>query len=77
MEISEIKKKIMEKIAKEQNQYYILGYTPTESAEGSCHTLRVKVDRGGTNVRARSGYFDEELVRTLANGDPRLLGQVT
>lgn len=46
----------LEKIAKDQSQYYSLGYKPPESAEGSCHTLRVKVDRGGTTLRARSGY---------------------
>ena len=45
-----------EKIGKELNEYYLLGYTPPESEEGSCHTLRVKVDRGGTEVRARTGY---------------------
>ena len=44
------------KIAKEQNEYYILGYTPPEAEEGTCHVLRVKVNRGGTTVRARSGY---------------------
>src|SRR5258708_33026669 len=46
----------MQKIGKEQNQYYIVGYTPPESAEGSCHTLKVKVDKGGTTVRSRAGY---------------------
>jgi VWFA-related protein len=46
----------LDRIAKEQNEYYLLGYTPPESDEGSCHTLRVKVDRGGTEVRSRSGY---------------------
>ncbi len=46
----------MEKIAKDQSEYYLLGYKPADSPEGSCHTLRVKVERGGTNVRARSGY---------------------
>jgi hypothetical protein len=56
----------MEKIAKEQNQYYILGYTPIESAEGSCHTLHVKVDRGGSNVRSRSGYCNVRQVDVLA-----------
>jgi len=45
----------LEKIGQEQNQYYILGYTPPESAEGACHSLRVKVDHGYT-VRARTGY---------------------
>ena len=46
----------LEKISREQDHYYLLGYTPGESKEGSCHTLRVKVERGGTNVRARSGF---------------------
>jgi len=46
----------LQKIAREQDEYYLLGYTPEESPDGSCHTLRVKVDRGGTEVRARSGY---------------------
>lgn len=46
----------LDKIAHEQNEYYLLGFAPEESAEGSCHVLRVKVDRGGTEVRARSGY---------------------
>jgi VWFA-related protein len=45
-----------EKIGKELNEYYLLGYEPPESNEGSCHTLRVKVDRAGLNVRARTGY---------------------
>lgn len=45
------------KIAQEQDEYYLLGYTPTvDSAEGSCHELRVKVDRGDPEVRARKGY---------------------
>jgi VWFA-related protein len=56
----------LEKIGKEQNEYYILAYTPPESIEGSCHTLRVKVDRGGTNVRARSGYCNVKPVDLLA-----------
>jgi hypothetical protein len=46
----------MEKIGKEQNEYYVIGYAPPDSEEGSCHTLRVKVDRGGTEVRFRTGY---------------------
>ena len=56
----------LERIGKEQNEYYILAYTPPESLEGSCHTLRVKVDRGGTNVRARSGYCNVKPVDLLA-----------
>jgi VWFA-related protein len=46
----------LQKIAADQNQYYLLGYKPAVSADGSCHTLKVKVERAGTDVRARSGY---------------------
>jgi len=46
----------LQKISKEQDQFYLLGYTPPESAEGSCHFLKVKLDRPGTSVRFRSGY---------------------
>jgi len=56
----------LEKIAKEQNSFYILGYTPVETPEGSCHTLKVKVDRGGTNVRARAGYCNARSKDVLA-----------
>ena len=50
----------LEKIGKELNEHYLLGYTPPETAEGSCHALKVKVDRGGTTVRARTGYCNEK-----------------
>jgi VWFA-related protein len=46
----------LEKIGKELNEFYLLGYTPPEAEEGSCHTLHVKLDKGGDNVRARTGY---------------------
>jgi VWFA-related protein len=46
----------LEKIAREQSEYYLLSYTPADSPAGSCHTLKVKVERSGTNVRARSGF---------------------
>jgi hypothetical protein len=59
----------MQKIGKEQNQYYIVGYTPAESAEGSCHTLKVKVDKGGTTVRSRAGYCNVKSRDALA-GNP-------
>ena len=55
----------LEKIGKEQNQYYVLGYTPPESAEGTCHTLKVKVDHGN-NVRARTGYCNVKSADVLA-----------
>ncbi len=38
----------LETIGKEQNEYYLIGYTPTSSNEEGCHKLRVQVDRGGT-----------------------------
>ncbi len=56
----------MESIGKEQNEYYFLGYAPPESKEGSCHTIHVKVDRGGTSVRARSGYCNVKSKDALA-----------
>jgi VWFA-related protein len=59
----------LEKIGREQNEYYVLGYAPTDSPEGSCHTLKVKVERGGTTVRARSGYCNVRPKDLLA-GDP-------
>lgn len=59
----------LDKIAHEQNEYYLLGFAPENSAEGSCHVLRVKVDRGGTEVRARSGYCNVKPTDILA-GQP-------
>ena len=56
----------MERIAHDQGQYYLLGYTPSETPEGSCHTLKVKVDRGGTVVRSRSGYCNVRTPDLLA-----------
>ena len=59
----------LDKIGKELNEHYVLGYTPEDSAEGSCHSLQVKVDRGGTSVRARSGYCNVR-PRDLLAGNP-------
>jgi VWFA-related protein len=59
----------LQRVANDQSQYYVVSYTPPESPEGSCHTLRVKVDRGGTQVRARSGYCNERPKDLLA-GNP-------
>jgi VWFA-related protein len=59
----------MQKIANDQSQYYVVSYTPPESSEGTCHTLRVKVDRGGAQVRARSGYCNVR-PRDLLAGNP-------
>jgi VWFA-related protein len=48
----------LEKIGRDLDEYYILGYTPTHTADGNCHTINVKVLRPGLSVRARSGYCD-------------------
>jgi VWFA-related protein len=56
----------LDKIGKEQNQYYILGYTPPETQEGSCHKITVKMNRGGLNVRARTGYCNSRVANVLA-----------
>src|SRR5215813_5330210 len=34
----------LDKIAREQNEFYLLGYVPPQSSEGSCHTIKVKMD---------------------------------
>jgi VWFA-related protein len=59
----------LDKIGKELNEHYVLGYEPDDSEEGSCHALQVKVSRGGTNVRARSGYCNVK-PRDLLAGNP-------
>jgi VWFA-related protein len=50
----------MQKIGREQDEYYLLGYTPAkDAAPGLCHALKVKLDKSGTNVRSRAGYCEE------------------
>ncbi len=45
------------RVATEQDQYYLIGYTPAvESPEGTCHDLRLKVDRNDLDVRSRKSY---------------------
>ncbi len=46
----------LRRIAQELNQFYVLGYVPQATAEGTCHALRVKLNKGGMEVRSRSGY---------------------
>jgi hypothetical protein len=48
----------LEKIGKEQNEHYLIGYSPENFGEGKCHSLRVKVTQSGMSVRARTGYCD-------------------
>jgi VWFA-related protein len=57
------------RIGKEQNEFYVLGYVPGDSPEGSCHTLKVKMNRGGLNVRSRSGFCNAHTANPL-DGKP-------
>ena len=57
------------KIGREQEAFYVLGYTPPPSEEGTCHSLKVKVNRGGVNLRSRSGYCNARPSDLLA-GNP-------
>jgi VWFA-related protein len=58
----------MQKIAKEMNEFYLIGYTPPALEDGkeTCHSIRVKVDKGGDSVRARTGYCNAKLKDVLA-----------
>jgi hypothetical protein len=58
----------MQKIAKEMNEFYLIGYTPPalENGKETCHTIHVKVDKGGDNVRARTGYCNTKQKDVLA-----------
>jgi VWFA-related protein len=56
-----------QKIGKETEEYYVLGFTPAkEAAPGTCHTLKVKVDRSGTSVRSRVSYCENVSQDVLA-----------
>jgi VWFA-related protein len=55
----------LQRIANEENEFYLLGYVPPDSAEGTCHTLKVKMAHGGMNVRARTGYCNARPANVL------------
>ncbi len=55
----------LQRIAAEMNQFYLLGYVPQDTEEGSCHTLRVKLNKGGMEVRSRSGYCNVRATNPL------------
>jgi hypothetical protein len=61
----------LEKMGAEPAATYALGYVPVgEPAPGVCHTLAVKVARGGVNVRARSSYCESRPLDVLAGTAP-------
>jgi hypothetical protein len=55
------------KIGRDLDEYYILGYTPLHTVDGSCHTIAVKMVPSGLTVRARSGYCDVKGPDVLLN----------
>ena len=59
----------LEKIGKEQNEHYMLGYSPEKFEEGKCHALKVKITQSGMTVRARTGYCDVK-PPDLLSGNP-------
>jgi VWFA-related protein len=57
----------LDKIAHELDEYYVLGYAPEDlSHDGTYHSIKVKVDTKGLDVRARNGYYDTKGVDALA-----------
>lgn len=56
----------LNRIGQEQSHYYILGYTPPESEAGKCHTLKVRLQRDNSVVRARRGYCSVAALDQLA-----------
>ncbi len=60
----------LQKIGQEQEEYYLLSYSPPDSKEGSCHALKVKVSRSGTTLRARSSYCNGKAEEFTASGSP-------
>ncbi|MEP7352799.1 MAG: VWA domain-containing protein [Acidobacteriota bacterium] len=59
----------MATVDEEQNEYYLLGYTPPSSAPDSCHRLRVEVKRKNVELRSRSDYC-KRTASGLVTGNP-------
>lgn len=58
----------LEKIAHEMDEYYVLGYAPSNLAhDGGYHHLQVKLDQKNLEVRARNGYYDTKGIDFLAD----------
>jgi VWFA-related protein len=53
-------------LSSEQDEAYTLGYVPPESPEGTCHALKVAVDRRDVRVRARNLYCNVREVSIAA-----------
>ncbi|HEX5759858.1 MAG TPA: VWA domain-containing protein [Thermoanaerobaculia bacterium] len=58
----------LEKIARDFQTYYSLGYSPAHLGDGRYHTIEVKVKRKGIVVRHREGYRDKSPEAQMADG---------
>ena len=59
-------------VARQQDEYYRVAYTPPPAKEGSCHTLKVATNVRGLGVKARNEYCTEKQVDLVAG---RIAGQ--
>jgi VWFA-related protein len=49
--------RVFNEISEELKNHYLLAYTPKIPADGTWREITLKVDRPGTEVRVRKGYF--------------------
>lgn len=57
----------LDKIANDLSKYYVLGFVPPSLVhDGSYHSVDVKVERKGVQIRARNGYYDSKSPDLLA-----------
>jgi VWFA-related protein len=49
--------KVVNEIANELKNHYLIAYTPTQPPDGSWREIGLKVNRADTEVRVRKGYF--------------------
>lgn len=52
---------MMRQMVKEASAFYLLGYPSQAPADGKFHRIKVRVNRPGVEVRARSGYLAPSL----------------
>jgi VWFA-related protein len=57
----------LERVAKDFDSYYSLGFEPTGAEDGSSHHIEVKVSRPGVEVRHRSVYTAKPEVEKVAD----------
>jgi VWFA-related protein len=71
----------MKQIIRDSSGYYLLGYNSTQApTDGKFHEIKVRVNRRGTDVRARKGYWAftaEEAVRASAPPKPEAPAAIT